>query len=50
MTDIINNLTTAGLVGKTIVRVDDQKCETCPNECYECKKLIAAGGHICVWE
>ncbi len=45
-----NGLVSAGLVGKTIVKCDDQKCETCPNESFECQKLICSGGHVCVWE
>ena len=45
-----NGLAAAGLEGKSIVRVDDQKCETCINEAYGCKKLIASGGHVCIWD
>lgn len=45
-----NGLAVAGLEGKSIVRVDDQKCETCVNEAYGCKKLIASGGHVCIWD
>lgn len=45
-----NGLATAGLVGKSIVKCDNQKCETCANESFDCVKLICAGGHICVWE
>lgn len=45
-----NRLATAGLTGKTIVKCDNQKCETCVNESYDCQKLICSGGHVCIWE
>ena len=45
-----NELVSAGLTGKTVVRCDDQKCETCSNESYDCVKLICSGGHVCLWE
>lgn len=45
-----NGLGQAGLVGRSIVKCDDQKCETCVNCDYDCVKLIASGGHVCVWE
>ena len=44
-----NGLATAGLVGKSIVKCDNQKCETCINGSYDCVKLIASGGHVCLW-
>lgn len=44
-----NGLASAGLVGKTIVKCDDQKCETCVNQNDDCAKLICSGGHVCVW-
>jgi hypothetical protein len=50
MENCSNVLATAGLVGKTIVKCDDQKCETCDCESFDCKKLICSGGHICIWE
>lgn len=45
-----NGLATAGLVGKSIVKCDNQKCETCINEGADCKKLICSGGHVCIWD
>lgn len=47
--EIKNGLATAGLVGKAIVKCDDQKCDTCECEQNDCVKLICSGGHICVW-
>ena len=44
-----NGLETAGLVGKTIVMCDNQKCDTCINEQFGCVKLICSGGHVCAW-
>ena len=43
-----NGLATAGLEGKSIVRCDNQKCETCVNQNDDCAKLICSGGHVCV--
>lgn len=45
-----NGLAQAGLVGRTIVKCDDQKCEACPNESFDCAKLICSGGHVCIWD
>lgn len=45
-----NGLMGAGLLGKTIVRCDNEKCHACVNESYDCVKLICSGGHVCVWE
>lgn len=37
------------LVGRTTLPT--KHCDTCPNEPWDCKKLILAGGeHICVSE
>lgn len=45
-----NGLEPAGLVGKTIVKCDDQKRETCVNKNFDFAKLICSGGHVCIWE
>lgn len=44
-----NRLAEAGILGASIVKCDDQKCDGCVNEQFDCKKLICSGGHICVW-
>ena len=44
-----NGLKNAGLEGKSIVKCNNQKCETCINESYDCVKLICSGGHVCLW-
>ena len=44
-----NALGTAQLIGKTIVKCDTQMCDTCPNEAFDCVKLICSGGHVCLW-
>lgn len=45
-----NLLAEASLLGASIVKCDNQKCETCPNESYDCQKLICSGGHVCIWK
>lgn len=45
-----NRLTHANLVGRSIVKCDEQKCATCVNERYDCVKLVMPGGQICIWE
>ena len=43
-----NGLASAGLEGYQIIGCDDDRCDTCPNESHNCKKLIAAGGNMCI--
>ena len=44
-----NVLASAGLQGKSIVKCDNQKCETCVSQDESCEKLICSGGNVCVW-
>ena len=40
----------ADLVGWTIVKCDDERCATCTQESFGCKKLTMPGGQVCIWE
>lgn len=50
--ETVNNdssLSSAGLVGKSIVKCDCERCTSCSNESFDCVKLTMPGGQVCLW-